>query len=280
MIAFPNAKVNLGLNIVSKRPDGFHNLETVFAPIPFSDVLEIVPTKGETTFRQSGIIMDTCPNDNLCMKAYYLLKKDFPQLGNVEIWLHKVIPFGAGLGGGSSDASSTLRLLNQLFELNLSDKKLQAYASTLGSDCAFFIKNQSVFAKGKGDEFEEITLDISSYYWVVIKPSFSISTPEAYAGITPLTPKIPLKDIIKLPVSEWKDKLENHFENHLFIKYPELAIFKEKLYKSGAMYASMSGSGSALFGIYKSLDERKISKHFPSCKLYYKNDRLIALLSN
>ncbi|MDL2315170.1 4-(cytidine 5'-diphospho)-2-C-methyl-D-erythritol kinase [Bacteroidales bacterium OttesenSCG-928-C19] len=275
MISFPNAKVNLGLHIVSKRPDGFHNLETVFAPIPFSDVLEIIPAKEETSFRQSGIIVDTRPDDNLCMKAYQLLKKDFPQIADVEMWLHKVIPFGAGLGGGSADASFTLRLLNDIFELHLSGEKLQQYASQLGSDCAFFIENKPMFAKGKGDEFEKIDLDVSNYCWVIVKPSFSISTPEAYAGITPKTPEIPLKEVIKLPVAEWKDKLTNDFENHLFVKYPELRNLKEQLYNSGAVYASLSGSGSALFGIFEKLDEGHISEHFPMFKLHYKNEKLL-----
>lgn len=280
MITFPNAKVNLGLNVVSKRPDGFHNLETIFASIPFTDILEIIPTEGETKLHQSGISVGINPERNLCMKAFLLLKKDFPQIGNVGMWLHKVIPSGAGLGGGSSDASYTLILLNQFFNLGLSNKKLQKYAAQLGSDCAFFIENKPVFAKGKGDEFEEIDLDLSNYYWVIIKPVFSISTPEAYAGITPKTPEISIKEIVQRPVSEWKNSLKNDFEEHLFIKYPELNKIKEALYKSGAVYASLSGSGSALFGIYENLDENKIMEFFPEYRLHYKNEKLMAFIQD
>ena len=279
MIVFPNAKVNLGLNIVSKRQDGYHNIETVFAPIPLKDTLEIIPTSRETSLHQSGSTQGINPEDNLCMKAYCLLKNDFPEMGNVEMWLHKTIPSGAGLGGGSSDASYTLALLNRMFELSLSNEQLRKYAIQLGSDCPFFIENKPLFAEGKGEEFTEINLDTTDYYWVIIKPSFSISTPEAYAGVSPQNPKNSLTEIIKLPVPEWKHRLKNDFENSLFIRYPELNTIKETLYASGALYASLSGSGSAMFGIYRGADfsAEKIAAYFSAYTVFYEADRLIAL---
>lgn len=250
MITFPNAKINLGLNIVSKRADGYHNLETIFYPVPVCDALEIVPAKNkETTFTGSGLAIEGETENNLVMKAYRLLEKDFKLLP-VDIYLRKNIPFGAGLGGGSSDAAFMLKLLNEFNDLNLSSKQLEEYASRLGADCAFFIRNKPVFAEGIGDEFSNIELSLKGYSVVIIKPDIFVSTKEAYAGAKPQIPEISLQEIAKLPVTQWKDVMKNDFEKSLFPLYPEIENSINKLYEQGAVYASMSGSGSAIFGIF------------------------------
>lgn len=248
MVTFPNIKINIGLNIVEKRQDGFHNIESVFYPVHFSDVLEILPAK-ETHFSSTGIAIPGALKDNLCIKAYELLKKDF-QLPPVQIHLHKVVPIGAGLGGGSSDAAFTLKTLNNLFELRIHPTQLETYAQKLGSDCAFFIDNKSKYCYHKGDEFKNLKLDLSPYVFVIIYPDIHISTPEAYAGIKPKKSDYNLMDIISLPITEWKNHIRNDFEETIFIKYPLLEQIKVDLYKKGALYASMSGSGSSLFGIF------------------------------
>jgi len=250
MLCFPNAKINIGLNIVSKRSDGYHNLETIFYPVPLTDILEFVVTEKSTNICVSGTDLNIPPEKNICIKAYQLLKEDY-KLPNLEIYLHKIIPSGAGLGGGSADASFLLKSINQYFKLNIPEKKLIKYASKLGADCAFFLKNKAIFASGTGNVFENIKLDLKGYYIVIIKPDFSISTPEAFKNIIPKYPEISLKELIQFPVSEWKDKIINDFETGLFKTYPLLANLKQKLYDEGALYASMSGSGSTLYGIFK-----------------------------
>ena len=253
MICFPNAKINIGLNIVSKREDGYHNLETVFYPVPLKDVLEfMVPEKQtkETCIEVSGTELDISNNENICIKAYKLLAADY-ELPNLKMYLHKTIPAGAGLGGGSSDASFLLKQLNQYFKLNVSEKKLADYASELGADCAFFLKNKAVFASGIGNRFELIKLDLKGYYILIIKPNFSINTVDAFKNIKPAVPEIRLREIIKQPVNSWKDQLRNDFETPLFQRHPELKKIKSELYNLGADFASMSGSGSALFGLFK-----------------------------
>lgn len=261
MILFPNAKINIGLNIVEKRSDGFHNIETVFYPINLQDTLEIIKLKEteESLFTSYGI---SIPNHgaNLCLKAYQLLKKDY-RIPPVDIGLLKNIPIGAGLGGGSADAAFTLKLLNQLFELNLSIEKLEMYARKLGSDCAFFIQNKPVFASGKGDQFEEIDLSIQHYFIVLINPNIHISTAEAYANTRPVQTKKSIKELIKRPVNEWPQHIKNDFEDSVFPKYPAIAEIKNKLYCLGALYSSMSGSGSSVYGIFSSMPE--IKKAFP-----------------
>ena len=249
MIAFPNAKINLGLNIVSKRPDGYHNLESCFYPVLWQDILEILPSK-KTQFTSSGIDIPGNPDSNLCLKAYQFLKKDF-DIPPVNIHLHKIIPIGAGLGGGSADATFTLKMLNELFELQISDESLERYASQLGSDCPFFVENKPVYATGTGTDFSSINIDLTGKYIVIVKPEVHVSTAKAYAGITPQVPPINVKEIIEIRnTREWKDLLKNDFEEGIFHSHPEVAAVKQLLYDHGAIYASMSGSGSAVFGIF------------------------------
>jgi len=251
MISFPNAKINIGLNVVEKRLDGYHNLETVFYPVKLRDALEIVKS-DKTGFSASGITIDGDPELNLVMKAYRLLQKDF-ELSTVKIHLHKVIPFGAGLGGGSADAAFALKMLNDMFGLGLSTEKLEIYASKLGADCPFFIQNKPIFAHGIGDQFREIQLDLSGYEIVIVKPPLSVSTAEAYRNIQPKKADFDLKRITELSIEEWKEVVKNDFEASVFPGYPEIKVIKQKLYDAGAVYASMSGSGSAVFGIFRHL---------------------------
>ena len=255
MIVFPNTKINLGLNILYKRPDGFHEIETVFYPLPFADILEIIP--GRFAFghlKQTGIPLDCLAEDNLVFRAYRQLKDrfDLPEAG---LHLHKIVPFGAGLGGGSADAAYTLRVMNKLFDLQLSNQELEQEAQKLGSDCAFFIRNRAVFACGRGADFTEVSFSLKGYYLLLIIPPVSVSTAEAYAGIKPAMPEQSIQKIIQEPVRHWKGLLKNDFENPVFSKHSDLSEIKEALYASGALYASMTGSGSALFGIYDSVPE-------------------------
>jgi 4-diphosphocytidyl-2-C-methyl-D-erythritol kinase len=251
MIVFPNAKINIGLHLVSKRPDGYHNLETVFYPVQLSDALEMIESKEEK-LSTSGIAVHGNPEDNLVVKAWHLLKHDF-DLPPIQFHLHKNIPFGAGLGGGSSDAAFTLKMLSDYFSLQLNENKLKRYAARLGADCSFFIENKPAFATGTGDKLQTIDLDLSDYKIVVLKPDFSVSTSEAYKNIFPKTPDFNLADLHRLPIEEWKNTVINDFEKSVFPKYPEIKNLKEKLYELGAVYASMSGSGSSVFGIFRHL---------------------------
>ena len=260
MLCFPNAKINLGLNIISKRSDGYHNLETIFYPIAIRDALEIVPAeKEEGVFKQSGILLDGDPKQNLVMKAFSLLKKEY-SIPEIDIYLRKNIPFGAGLGGGSSDAAFMLKLLNNIYNLHLTEEKLEELASQLGADCAFFIRNKPVFASGVGNIFSPIELSLKGYYIVLIKPDIHVSTKDAYAIITPCQPDLCLTEIIKNPVDTWKDTMINDFETSVFAQYPAIKNIKNKLYDLGALYASMSGSGSSVLGIFR--EEVDFSKEF------------------
>ncbi|MDR2026652.1 MAG: 4-(cytidine 5'-diphospho)-2-C-methyl-D-erythritol kinase [Prevotellaceae bacterium] len=250
MISFPCAKINLGLNIISKREDGYHNIETVFYPVQeLTDVLEIVES-DRFLFTQTGIGIDAATEDNLCVKAYRILERDY-RLPPVSIYLHKVIPTGAGLGGGSSDASFTLTVLNRIFDLNISGEQLKSYAAMLGSDCAFFIDSVPAKASGRGELLKPAEVNISGLYLLIVKPDIHVSTKEAYANITPRIPDISISEIIKLPVENWKDKLHNDFENSIFPIYPVIAGIREKMYGQGALYSSMSGSGASVFGLFK-----------------------------
>lgn len=249
MICFPNAKINLGLNIVAKRPDGYHNIETIFYPIACRDVLECVPAE-EYSLQVSGIALDNNNHDNIVSKAYRLLAAEYPSLQPCAMYLHKNIPSGAGLGGGSADAAFTLKLINDSQGLNISEDKLEEYASRLGADCPFFIRNQAVFAAGIGNQFTKINLSLKGYYIVLIKPDVHVSTAEAYAGVTPQATQKSLAELIQLPIEEWKHHIVNDFEAGIFEKHPEIKQVKEELYHQGALYASMSGSGSSVFGIF------------------------------
>ncbi|HBG40397.1 4-(cytidine 5'-diphospho)-2-C-methyl-D-erythritol kinase [Limibacterium fermenti] len=251
MISFPNAKINLGLRIVSKRADGYHNLETVFYPIGLKDALEIIPSGSNEKYRffLSGTPLDAHKDENLVIKALKRIsgEKEIPPL---DIHLLKKIPTGAGLGGGSSDAAFMLKLLNETFSLNYSEAELIRLAATLGADCPFFIQNKPAFATGIGDCLEAVELNLDSFFIVLVKPDIAVSTKEAYALITPRQPRSSLKEIIGRPVSEWRETMKNDFEEPVFKKHPEIADIKKQLYSLGASYASMSGSGSAVFGLF------------------------------
>ncbi len=266
MIVFPNCKINLGLYILRKRTDGYHDLETIFYPLPLTDALEIIPLgpherSSSFPFSISGAELKGDPTSNLCVTAYKLLKKDFPNLPKVKIHLHKTIPSGAGLGGGSADAAFTLQLLNKMFGLGISTEQLLKYANELGSDCPFFIINKPCYASGRGEILGEVQLDLSAYQIVVVNPGIHIDTGLAFLNITPAVPEKSIKEIILLPPERWKDELHNDFEKLIFEKQPEIAELKDCLYSSGALYASMSGSGSTVFGIFPG--EQPLQLSFP-----------------
>lgn len=259
MITFPCAKINLGLNIVSKRPDGYHNLETVFYSIPLTDALEIkymdekFPSESPCDLKITGNDVDCNEEDNLVIKAYQLLAADF-QLPRVHAHLVKRIPTQAGLGGGSSDAAYMIRLLDERFRLNIGIPEMERYAAKLGADCAFFITADPSYAEGIGDVLMPADVPgagLGGYYLAVVKPSVAVSTRDAYAAIVPKTPTKCCRDIVRQPIETWKDELVNDFEAPIFAMHPELAAIKQSLYDAGAVYAAMSGSGSALFGIFR-----------------------------
>jgi 4-diphosphocytidyl-2-C-methyl-D-erythritol kinase len=270
MLSFPNAKINLGLNIISKRADGFHNIETIFYPLSLCDVLEIVPSPDyKFHFSASGIPIDGKQENNLCIKAYNLLKNQF-QLPSVHIFLHKVIPSGAGLGGGSSDAASMLLMLNTMFALGIEQPQLIKFAAELGSDCAFFIRNEPLFAYKRGDVFKKTDISLSGYSVIIVKPTFSVNTAFAYSLVENITKKTSLLEIISHPVETWKGELTNDFENIIFGKHPELELIKHKLYKAGAIYSALSGSGSAIFGVFRSTPDHP-ERMFPDCFVWSGN---------
>ncbi|MFA6334140.1 MAG: 4-(cytidine 5'-diphospho)-2-C-methyl-D-erythritol kinase [Bacteroidales bacterium] len=256
MIVYPNAKINIGLKVIGKRPDGFHNLETFFFPVELTDILEIVES-GKTTLTLYGIELKGNPEENLCVKAYKLLAGEL-NLPPVEMHLLKRIPTGAGLGGGSSDAAYTLIALDKLFKLNLDSETLASYAARLGSDCPFFIYSRSLkreegegmFAEGRGEILTPFTIPQLAGFKVKIElPPVFVSTAEAYGEVTPCKPQTSLKEQLLKPVEEWKDTVKNDFESSVFKKHPLIGEYKQQLYKQGAVYASMSGSGSAVFGL-------------------------------
>ena len=252
MISFPNAKINLGLQITGKLPNGYHTINTGIYPIPLCDVLEAIPSK-KTVFGSSGIEIPGNPNDNLILKAYKLLKKDY-RLPELSIHLLKSIPMGAGLGGGSANAAFMLSMLNEEFQLFLDDTILEDYAAQLGSDCPFFIKNQPAIATGTGTDLEPLALDLRGNYLVILNPGIHISTQTAYSGTTPQAAGYDLKKVLEAKdFNLWKDVLKNDFEASIFNQNPEMARLKAKLYDLGASYAAMSGSGSTLFGIFSSI---------------------------
>lgn len=250
MLVFPNAKINIGLKIKEKRKDGYHNLMTCFYPVQWQDALEVIES-SKIQFSSSGIEIPGKQEENLCLKAYKLLAKDH-NLPPVNIHLHKAIPIGAGLGGGSSDASFTLKALNEHFNLFLDPILLEHYAALIGSDCPFFIKNKPVIASGKGSEFQDLQLDLSGNYIVIIFPKIHISTAEAFSLIIPAPSELDFKEILEnLPAEEWKNYLINDFEEGVFNRFPEIGALKQYLYDKGAVFSSMSGSGAAVYGIFK-----------------------------
>lgn len=249
MVSFPHCKINLGLNVIARRPDGFHDIETCFYPIPWTDILEIIPS-DKLKFDATGLAIPGKAQENLCLKAYGLLKKDF-DLPPVHIHLHKLLPTGAGLGGGSSDAALTLRTLNEIFKLNLSSVKLSDYALILGSDCAFFIQQHAMMGTARGEVLSPVKLSLKGKFIVLVKPEIHVATVEAYAGVIPRRHSQSIQKIVEeTPLLKWKDFLINDFEVSVFKTYPQIKDLKDKLYQLGAVYTSMSGSGSSVFGIF------------------------------
>lgn len=250
MIVFPNAKINLGLQVTGKLPNGYHSIQSVLYPIPVHDALEFVPSKTKTHFQSSGLEIPKDGKDNLVLQAYRLMKKDF-QLPEIDIFLHKQIPMGAGLGGGSSDAAFMLKALSEHFELFLEDSFLESYAEQLGSDCPFFIGNTAAFASRTGTDLTPISVDLKGYYLLLIHPGIHISTQEAYSGIIPKPPQYDIREVVsRQNPTDWRKTLHNDFEDSVFTSYPELKKIKEQFYAQGAVYAAMSGSGSTLFAIF------------------------------
>jgi len=266
MISFPNAKINLGLHITEKRPDGFHNLETVFFPVGWSDMLEFVEA-DEMQFITSGINISGDPESNLVMKAYRLLKNEF-ELPPLKIHLHKQIPFGAGLGGGSADGAFMLQMLNKTFNLKLSEEKLLKFSSALGSDCPFFIMNKPVYATGRGEIMNIINLRLNGLFLLIVKPPIEVSTAKAFQFIIPKKSEVSLADLVNRPVKNWKDSIFNQFEPSVFQQYPEIETIRKQLYDSGAIYASLSGSGSSVFGFFNQLPPH-LENLFPATHLTF-----------
>ncbi|MDP4292073.1 MAG: 4-(cytidine 5'-diphospho)-2-C-methyl-D-erythritol kinase [Bacteroidota bacterium] len=265
MITFPNCKINIGLNIVGKRADGYHDIETVFFPLSLSDALEILPAEeGQTEdrFVEEGTKLQDDAEQNLCMKALRLMQKQV-RLTPVKIVLLKKIPVGAGLGGGSADATFTLKMLNSMHNAGFTDRQLTDMVATLGSDCSFFMINKPVFACGKGDQMSPVSMDLKGLTIVVVKPPIFVSTAEAYSGTTPARPEKSLKELVQLPFSQWRDVICNDFEKTIFALHPGIAAIKSRLYEMGALYASMSGSGSSVFGLFdKTVNASSL---FPDC---------------
>ena len=268
MICFPNAKINLGLNIVEKRSDGFHNIETLFYPINWCDTLEAIENKqyqksGEKLkLTTSGIFIEGSTNDNIIHKAYKLLDAKY-SLSPVKAHLHKALPMGAGLGGGSADGAFFIKLLNEKFNLSITREEQINFAKQLGSDCAFFIENKTVFASGKGDVFSEVKVDLSRYHLVVIYPAIHSNTAAAYKGIIPAKPNKSMQTILSSDIKTWKNDLVNNFEKTIFVRYPEIEKIKNTLYNKGALYAAMSGSGSAVYGVFEK-DINVVEFNFPA----------------
>jgi 4-diphosphocytidyl-2-C-methyl-D-erythritol kinase len=257
MIRFPNAKINLGLNIVRKRDDGYHDLETVFYPLGIHDALEVLPS-SETCVSQdgvelhlSGLAVDGAAKDNICVKAWSLLKQDHPDLPPIRLYLHKTIPMGAGLGGGSSDGASALEMIVRMFSLPVDAERLAAYALRLGSDCPYFLVNRPAYGSGQGERLETLPLDLSSYRILLVHPGIHVSTAQAFSGVTPAAPSVHVKEIVAQPVETWRGLLVNDFEKTVFAAHPEIGRIKDSLYGSGAAYASMSGTGSSVYGIFQ-----------------------------
>jgi len=277
MVVFPNCKINLGLNIIAKRDDGFHNLETVFLPLPMTDALEIVQSSNHATpveFTSSGLPIAGNEKDNLCVKAYYILRRDYSQIPPVKIHLLKAIPIGAGLGGGSADGAFALICLNKKFNLGISEGSLIQYALQLGSDCPFFIINKPCFAQQRGEELEEISLGLAGYKLLLVNPGMHINTGWAFSQIKPGQPAKSIRQVVQQPISTWKAELVNDFERPVVTHHPELKEIKAQLYNLGAVYAGMSGSGSSFFGIFPkefSVDEGHFPKNYLVKEIFFQN---------
>ncbi len=253
MIRFPNCKINLGLHVLGKRSDGYHDLETIFYPLNIHDALEILPLSNagsEPRLTLSGLPVSGNSDSNLCVKAWHLLRSDFPQLPAVNIYLHKAIPMGAGLGGGSANGAFMLMMLNEQFDLGLPPESLAQYALQLGSDCPFFIYNQPLFATGRGEVMQKTSIGLSSYYFYIVNPNIHINTGEAFQELRSIDHPFSLQKMIQQPVQEWKETVKNDFEDGIAKKHPAIADLKQRLYQHGAIYAAMTGSGSTVFGLF------------------------------
>lgn len=263
MINFPIAKINLGLNVVSKRDDGYHNLETVFYPVPIKDALEVFPMEDgfpsdvRCDLKVTNLFIDGDEQKNLVVKAYNMIAQDY-ELPRVHVHLYKHIPTQAGMGGGSSNCAYMIRLLNEMFSLGMSDEKMIGYAARLGADCAFFIKAQPAYAEGIGEKLQPISIDLSGCKMLVVRPNIPVSTKEAFSLITPQVPKKNCLDIVRQPIETWKDELVNDFERSVFAIHPEIGRLKEMMYEQGAVYAAMSGSGSSVFGLFSDTPDEKL----------------------
>ena len=269
MITFPDCKINLGLNVVDRRPDGYHNLETVFYPVPITDALEVqamdelFPSAVDCDLKVTNLVIEGDEQRNLVVRAYQLLKQDFPQLPRVHVHLYKNIPTQAGMGGGSSDCAFMLSLLNEQFALGLSKQQLIGYAARLGADCAFFILNEPAYAEGIGERLQPVDLRLQGMYLAVVRPDIPVSTKEAFSLIKPQRPAKNCRDIVMQPVETWREELKNDFEQSVFALHPEIALIKQQLYEQGAVYAAMSGSGSAVFGLFRE-PQADFASRFPS----------------
>ena len=265
MTVYPPAKINIGLFVTEKRPDGFHNIETIFYPISLTDRLDIDISEAEEKldFTCCGMGLDGDSAANLCCKAYHMLDADY-NLPPVKMRLYKNIPVGAGLGGGSSDAAYTLKALNHLFDLQIPDERIAAYASRLGSDCAFFAQNKPALGTGKGDILEPVPVSLSGYHILLVKPSVFVSTADAYSLVKPNLKQQCLQELIQLPIDKWKEYITNDFEKSVFVKFPEIKQIKEKMYNAGAAYASMSGSGSSVYGLFRTIS-LNVNQLFSDC---------------
>jgi 4-diphosphocytidyl-2-C-methyl-D-erythritol kinase len=264
MVSFTNCKINLGLRILNKRTDGYHNLDTVFIPIPWHDVLEILPTKEATTVTVTGITVSGDFKENICYKAHQLLQSQYTQLPNVAIYLHKTVPIGAGLGGGSANGAFTLVQLNQQFNLGLTNDQLLQYAAQLGSDCAFFIHNQPCHAISRGEVLTPIEINLQGYKIALVNPSIHVSTALAFKNIVPEIPAANCAQIVAQPITTWRNLLINDFEASIFANYPTIATLKENFYQQGAVYAAMSGTGSTVFGIFNAAT----AINFPTARVF------------
>ena len=268
MILFPQAKINLGLNVVERRPDGYHNLETVFYPVPLQDALEVqvmadeFPSDVDCDLKVTGISVEGDERRNLVVRAYELLKQEFPQLPRVQAHLYKAIPTQAGMGGGSSDCAAMLTLLNREFRLGLPEEQLISRAARLGADCPFFIVNRPAYAEGIGERLQPVGLDLGGWFLAVVRPDIPVPTKEAFALIVPRRPAVNCRDLVARPVEQWRGVLLNDFEKSVFAQHPEIGRVKEQLYELGAVYSAMSGSGSAVFGLFRKLFD--LSDYFPN----------------
>ncbi len=265
MITFPNCKINLGLWVTQRRSDGYHNIQTVMYPIPWCDILEIVPAiNTKTTLTITGIQIEGNTENNLSFRAWQLMAETY-KIPSVSMHLHKVVPTGAGLGGGSSDASFTLKMLNEMFALDLSNEMLRSLAVQLGMDCPFFIENEPSVSTGRGEFLKPVRLNLDGYYLVIVKPPLHLSTAAAFAGIRPLERQVSIVELISLPVQDWKNVLYNDFENIVFELYPDILEIKNSLYRQGAVYAALSGSGSAVYGLFSG---NQFQFGFPGCTVF------------